>query len=79
MYELLFWRYLDEIYLNHHEVYEALVEKEEVEGLAELPVEVIINRINSVFSKWERVDENSWKNNRVLGKGSLSSSFSGAG
>ena len=63
MYELLFWRYLDEIYLNHHEVYEALVEKEGVIGLEKLPVEVIINRINSVFSKWERVDENSWKNN----------------
>ena len=62
MYELLFWRYLDEIYLNNQEVYEALVEKEEVEGLAVLPVEVIVNRINSVFSEWERVDENSWKN-----------------
>lgn len=69
MYELLFWRYLDEIYLNHHEVYEALVEKEEVEGLEILPVEVILNRINSVFSKWERVDENSWKNND--GKGAF--------
>ena len=62
MYELLFWRYIEEIYLNHHEVYEALVEKQEVEGLQELPVEVIVNRINSVFSQWERVDENSWKN-----------------
>ncbi|MCP2026152.1 hypothetical protein L1276_001292 [Flavobacterium sp. HSC-32F16] len=69
MYELIFWRYLDEIYLNHQEVYEALVEKEEVEGLAELPVDVIINRINSVFSKWERVDDNSWKNN--AGKGAF--------
>ena len=69
MYELLFWRYLDEIYLNHHEVYEALVEKEGVIGLEKLPVEVIINRINSVFSKWERIDENSWKNN--AGKGAF--------
>lgn len=69
MYELLFWRYIDEIYLNHHEVYEALVEKEEVDGLEKLPVEVIINRINSVFLKWERVDENSWKNN--AGKGAF--------
>lgn len=62
MYELLFWRYIEEIYLNHHEVYEALAEKQEVEGLQELPVEVIVNRINSIFSQWERVDENSWKN-----------------
>jgi hypothetical protein len=69
MYELLFWRYLEETYLNHHEVYEALVEKEEVEGLQELPIEVITNRINSVFSQWERVDENSWKNPK--GKGAF--------
>jgi hypothetical protein len=69
MYELIFWKYLEEFYLNHQEVYEALVEKEEVEGLEILPVEVIINRINSVFSQWERVDENSWKNN--AGKGAF--------
>ena len=69
MYELLFWRYLEEVYLNHHEVYEALLEKEEVEGLEKLPVEVILNRINSVFSSWEKVDENSWQNN--TGKGAF--------
>lgn len=69
MYELLFWRYLEEIYLNNQEVYEAIAEKEEVEGLAILPVDVIVNRINSVFSDWERVDENSWKNTK--GKGAF--------
>ena len=42
MYELLFWRYLDEIYLNHHEVYEALVEKEEVEGFGAVLGEKIL-------------------------------------
>jgi hypothetical protein len=69
MYELLFWRYLEEVYLNHHEVYEALVEKEEVEGLEKLPVEVIMNRIASVFSDWEKVDDNSWQNTK--GKGAF--------
>lgn len=62
MYELIFWRYQDGIYLNHQLVYEALVEEEIVEGLEDLPVTVIVNRINSVFSNWEKVDENSWKN-----------------
>ncbi|MNX77084.1 hypothetical protein D3C86_1086080 [compost metagenome] len=62
MYELIFWRYQDGIYLNHQLVYEALVEEEIVEGLEDLPVMVIMNRINSVFSNWEKVDENSWKN-----------------
>ncbi|MEP6929942.1 MAG: hypothetical protein ABI850_08015 [Flavobacterium sp.] len=69
MYELLFWKYTDEIYLNHHEVYEALVEEQEVEGLEKLPVDVIMNRIRSVFSQWEKVDENSWKN--TSGKGAF--------
>ena len=69
MYELLFWQYKDGIYLNHHLVYEALVEQQEVEGLETLPVQVILNRINSVFSNWEKVDENSWKNTK--GKGAF--------
>jgi len=67
MYELLFWKYLDEVYLNHHLVYEALVEKESVEGLEELPIQVILNRIASVFSKWEKVDEYSFKNKEGVG------------
>ena len=69
MYELLFWHYQDGIYLNHHLVYEALVDKQEVEGLETLPVQVILNRINKVFSSWEKVDENSWKN--PTGKGAF--------
>lgn len=69
MYELLFWKYTDGIYLNHHLVYEAIIEQQEVEGLEELPTAVILNRINSLFSKWEKVDENSWKNSN--GKGAF--------
>lgn len=69
MYELLFWKYQDGIYLNHHLVYEAIIEEQEVEGLEELPVTVILNRINTLFSQWEKVDENSWKNNK--GKGAF--------
>ena len=67
MYELVFWIYQDGIYLNHHLVYEALAEEEHVEGLVDLPTSVILNRINTLFSKWERVDENSWKNNNGPG------------
>lgn len=62
MYELVFWKYLEGFYLNHQEVYESIVEQQDVDGLEELPTAVILNRIASVFSKWERVDENSWKN-----------------
>ena len=62
MYELLFWEYQDGIYLNHHEVYEAILDGENIEGLIEIPQQVIINRIASVFKEWEKVDDNSWKN-----------------
>lgn len=62
MYELVFWKYSEGIYLNAQIVYEALLEEEIVDGLEPLPIGVIMNRIASVFSKWERVDENSWKN-----------------
>ena len=67
MYELVFWIYQDGIYLNHQLVYESIVEEELVEGLEDLPTTVILNRINSLFSKWERVDETSWKNNNGPG------------
>ncbi len=62
MYELVFWKYNDEIYLNHQLVYEAIDEQQLVEGLEDLPITVILNRIENVFSDWEKVDENSWKN-----------------
>jgi hypothetical protein len=68
MYELVFWKYLEEVYLNHHEVYETISEEQaEIEGLEALPVQVILNRIASVFSKWEKVDDASWKNNSGVG------------
>lgn len=67
MYELVFWNYQDGIYLNNHLVYEAILEKQHIEGLEALPTVIIINRIASLFSTWERVDENSWKNNNGPG------------
>jgi hypothetical protein len=62
MYELIFLEIFRRC-INHQEVYESLDEESAIEGLEELPVQVILNRIASVFSKWEKVDANSWKNN----------------
>ena len=67
MYELLFWKYLEGVYLNHQEVYESLEEEAPIDGLEELPIQVILNRIASVFSKWEKVDDTSWKNSNGVG------------
>ncbi len=62
MYELLFWDYNEGIYLNHHEVYEAIIDGVNIDGLSDIQHRVIINRINTVFKDWEKVDDNSWKN-----------------
>jgi hypothetical protein len=67
MYELIFWNYKEGIYLNHHLVYEAISDAEIVDGLEELPIEVILNRIANQFSDWEKVDNASYKNPAGLG------------
>jgi hypothetical protein len=67
MYELIFWNYKEGVYLNHHLVYEAIADGELVDGLEDLPIEVILNRIAKVFATWEKVDDFSWKNNNEVG------------
>jgi len=62
MYELVFWKYEDDVYLNNHEVYEAILDGNELEGLEVLPIQVILNRIINLFQTWTKVDENSWQN-----------------
>ncbi len=62
MYELVFWKYLDGVYLNNHLVYEAIIENELLDGLEEIPGLIILNRIQNLFSHWDKIDNNSWKN-----------------
>lgn len=62
MYELLFWNYKEGFYLNHHLVYEDLLEEKEVDGLEEIPTHLIINRLENQFATWNKVDASSWKN-----------------
>jgi hypothetical protein len=69
MYELIFWNYQEGIYLNHHEVYESLIDDKIVDGLEEIQQQVILNRITSVFKNWDKIDDNSWKNPK--GKGAF--------
>ena len=67
MYELLFWEYEEGVYLNHHEVYESIIDEIVPDGLIDIPHLIIMNRINSVFKDWNKIDENSWKNNNGSG------------
>lgn len=69
MYELLFWNYKEGIYLNHHEVYEAILNNEIIDGLDEISSQIVLNRLSTVFKDWNKIDENSWKN--PSGKGAF--------
>ncbi|PDS26239.1 hypothetical protein [Flavobacterium branchiophilum] len=69
MYELVFWQYQEGIYLNHQLVYESLAEGNAVDGLENLQIDIILNRINNIFKDWEKIDDDSWKNPK--GKGAF--------
>jgi hypothetical protein len=60
MYELLFWKYLDEVYLNHQEVYEAL-DVEPTVLTRGTTCSSDFKQDRKCFFKWEKVDDSSWK------------------
>jgi hypothetical protein len=57
MYELLFWKYLDEVYLNHQEVSRSA----RWTNLTRTTQSSDFNRIGKCFFQWEKVDDSSWK------------------
>ena len=65
-YDLNFWSYEDESAgADHRAVYERLAGGEFVEGLHEIPVDEILDRIAEVFSAlgWTTEFENDWQSN----------------
>ena len=61
-YDLNFWKYKSGIYLDPQTTYSSLCEGEHVNGLEELPIEKILNRIKVIFSDgWEQLDELNWE------------------
>ncbi|PKV11467.1 hypothetical protein [Xanthomonas prunicola] len=56
-YDLDFWKYKPGISLDHPFVYERLTEGEHVEGLEELPIEMMLSRLEELFSDgWAQSD-----------------------
>lgn len=55
-YDLNFWRYKKGIKLEHQAVYEQLSDAQRVEGLDELSIDAMINRVCELFRDWERLD-----------------------
>ncbi len=55
---LAFWKYKKDVYLDNQAVYEnACCQEKIMEGLENLPVDEIINKVSDVFSSWEKLDK----------------------
>lgn len=55
--QLVFWKYNDGVNPDNKKVYEAICEGSDVEGLSELPTDLILKRVNEVFCDYEKIDE----------------------
>jgi hypothetical protein len=57
-YDLNFWQYEDNVYLDNQDVYEKLSNGELVEGVVNIPVSEILKLLKDYFSDgWEQLDE----------------------
>lgn len=61
-YDLDFWKYQDGVYLDNQTVYEkACCDGDRVEGLEELPIGQIRQRIADSFADWQRLDGDNYE------------------
>ena len=51
-YNLSFWKYKENSYLDNHKVYETLCDEGNIEGLENVPVDEIREKIAKAFSDW---------------------------
>ncbi len=68
-YDLNFWKYKNNVYLNNQEVYEKCSEGEIIEGLEELPIDQIKQKIAEEFSDWATDDSDFFEN--TIGNGAF--------
>lgn len=61
-YDLNFWKYQSEIYLDSQTTYASLCDGERVEGLEDLPIEEMLDRLKVFFSDgWAQTEELNWE------------------
>jgi hypothetical protein len=60
-YDLNFWKYKQNIYLNNQAVYEQCSDEQIVDGLENLPIDNIVADIANAFSNWNRVSSDAWE------------------
>lgn len=62
-YDLTFWREDGDVSATALEVQRALIDGRTVAGVATLPVDEMLERLDAVFDGWTRVDERLWSRN----------------
>jgi len=62
-YDLSFWKYSDGVSLNHHEIYLALSNGDEIEGIQSIDSEAIRQTVESEFLRigWSRLGPNDFE------------------
>ena len=60
-YDLDFWKYRRGVSLDHQATYEKLSDGQAVEGLEDLPIDLMLARLKEVFADWEQLDGETWE------------------
>ena len=62
-YDLAFWKYKKDVYLNNDEVYFKVSDEEEIiDGLEYIPIDNILEKIAKTFSHWQTDDSHNYNN-----------------
>ena len=69
-YDLDFWRYKKDIYLDNQTVYKLCSQGKQVEGLEQLPIRSIIKDVRMEFDNW-RMEETVMNFKNLNGKGTF--------
>ena len=59
-YGLDFWKCRPGVSLDHQAAYEKLSDGQAVEGLEDLPIGRMLDRLKEVFADWEQLDDETW-------------------
>ena len=61
---LVFWKYEEGVYLDNQKVYQRLCDQEEIDGLATLSMDEILEKINHVFSGYSKPDDSNFESSK---------------
>ena len=59
--QLVFWKYQDGIYLDNKKVYQSICDDKTIQGLANLPVSEMKEKVKRIFSNYDMLDEQNFE------------------